>query len=77
MSRTKVEKTGTYAAVDERGNTYSIDIWTTFTEYKQLHGSAQWISGAKAHQMRNGNHINVNNDGTLVDVHTGLVMRRI
>lgn len=77
MSRTKVEKTETYVAVDESGNAYNIDIWTTLTEFKPVNGSAQWTSGAKSHQLKNGNHVNVNNDGTLVDVQTGLVMRRI
>lgn len=77
MNRTKVEKTETYVAVDESGSTYDIYIWTTFTEHNPLHGSAQWVSGAEAHQMKNGNHVNVNNDGTLVDVLTGLVMRRV
>lgn len=77
MSRTKLEKTGTYAAVDESGNIYDIDIWTTFTEYTPVNGSAQWISGAKSHKVKNGNDVNVNNDGTIIDVQTGLVMRRI
>lgn len=77
MSRTRVEKTESYVAVDESGNAYNIDIWTTFTEHNPVHGSAQWASGAKSHRLKNGNHVNVNNDGTLVDVQTGLVMRRI
>jgi hypothetical protein len=77
MSRTKVGKTESYVAVDESGSTYDIDIWTTFTEYKPVNGSAQWVPGAKAHKLQNGNHVNVNNDCTLVDVLTGLVMRRV
>jgi hypothetical protein len=77
MSRTKTEITETYTAVDERGNTYGIDIWTKFTEFKPINGSAQWLPGSKSHEMQNGNPINVNNDGSLIDVHTGLVMRRI
>jgi hypothetical protein len=68
MSRTKVERTESYVAVD---------VWTTFTEYKPVNGFAQWVPGAKTHKMQNGNHVNVNNDGSLVDVHTGLVMRRV
>jgi len=77
MSRTKVEKTESYVAVDESGNTYGIDIWTTFTEYTPVNGSAQWLPGAKSHKLQNGNHVNVNNDGKLVDVETGLIMRRV
>lgn len=77
MNRTKVEKTESYVAVDESGSAYDIDIWTTFTEHNPVNGSAQWVSGAKSHKLANGNHVNVNNDGTLVDVQTGLVMRRI
>ena len=77
MNRKKVEKTGSFVAVDESGNRYNIEIFTTFTEHTPVSGPATWLPGSIAHKMQNGNDVNVNSDSTLFDVQTGRVMRRV
>ncbi len=77
MARRKVEQTGTFQAVDDAGAFHTIAIHTTFTEFAPLSGAPQWIPGSKSHKMANGNHVNINDDGTLEDVHTGRTMRRV
>lgn len=76
MGRQQVRRTGQFEAVDDDGNTHVITVYTTFIEATQLSGPPEWIPGTKSHKMTNGNHVNVNDDGTLEDVHTGRVMRR-
>jgi len=75
MSRTKVEKTGSYVAVDAEGNEHRINVFTTFNEVRLLSGVASWHPGLQAHKTSLGHHVNVNDDGSLTDVHTGLTMR--
>lgn len=77
MGRQKIEKTGSFQAADESGQAHTIHVFTQFTEYAPLSGAPQWIAGLKSHKMSNGNHVNVNDDGTLEDVHTSRKMRRI
>jgi hypothetical protein len=77
MARTKVEKTEAYTAVDDQGTAHTIDVWTTFVAADLLSGETQWLAGTKAHKMRDGGgHINVEADGSLVEVSTGRRMRR-
>jgi hypothetical protein len=77
VSRKKIEKTGSFQAVDEDGEAQTIHVFTQFTEYAPISGAAQWLPGLKSHKMSNGNHVNVNDDGTLEDVHTSRKMRRV
>ena len=77
MSRTKIEKTDTYIAEDERGRRHHINIFTTFTEFTPMTGAARWVPGAKAHKMANGNHVNLNPNSTLIEFETGRKMRRV
>lgn len=77
MARPKIEQTGSYQAIDEDGQQHTIYVFTRFTEVSPLSGPARWIPGTQSHKMRNGNHVNVNDDGTLEDVHTGRIMRGV
>ena len=77
MSRTKIEKTETIIAVDSEGTIFQINVFTIFTEYAPMNTPAQWIAGSKTLKMQNGNHVNLNDDGTFEDVNTGRVMRRV
>lgn len=77
MARQKVEQTGSYLAIDEDGDKHTIYVFTTFIEVTQLSGPANWIPGLKSHKMQNGNHVNVHDDGSLEDVHTGRRMKKI
>jgi hypothetical protein len=77
MARTKVEKTGTFQAIDSAGTTHTVSIYTTFSEVTFLSEPPQWIEGLKAYKMSNGNHVNANDDGTLEEVRTGRIMRRL
>ena len=77
MARQKTEPTARYVAVDSNGREYKITVYTTYMESVLLStGESQWHATTEAHKLANGNHVNVNNDGTLEDVHTGTVMRR-
>lgn len=75
-SRTKIEPTAKFVAVDQNGDEHTVTVYTTFVEYAPQSGPAQWIPGSKSHKLANGNHVNVNDDGTLEDVHTGRILRR-
>lgn len=77
MGRKKVEQTDSYIAADEEGNTHTVIVFTEFIEITPLNGQAQWLPGITSHKTQNGNHVNVNNDGSLLNVQTGKVMRRI
>lgn len=77
MANHKVERTGSYLAVDESGGSHTISIYTTFTEYKPISGPVQWLPGTKSHKMPNGNHVNVNTDGSLEEVATGRAMKAL
>lgn len=77
MARTKVQQTGSYQAVDAQGVQHTIYVYTNFIEVAPLSGPHEWVPGTQSHKMRNGNHVNVNDDGTLEDVHTGRTMRRV
>ncbi len=76
MSRRKQQLTEVYDAVDEAGNTHRIHVFTEFIDASALSGPPQWIEGLKAHKMDNGSAVNVEPDGTLIDVQTGRKMRR-
>jgi hypothetical protein len=75
MSREKIEKTATYQAIDDADTIHTISIYTTFIECKIVPGKGTWLPVQKSHKMRNGNHVNVHDDGTLEDVYTGKIMR--
>jgi hypothetical protein len=71
MGNRKVEKTGSFVAVDADGNRRNVNIYTTFTEHRPLSGRATWVDGSVSYELDNGNHVNVLSDGTLEDFVTG------
>lgn len=77
MARTKVEPTGSFHVVDEKGDTHTVTVFTTFIEHAPLSGPAQWLPGTRAHKLRDGSHLNPNDDGTFEVAATGKVMRRL
>jgi hypothetical protein len=77
MPRHELRKVDSYIAVDGTGKRHTITVYATFTEVVTLAGSEGWLEGTRQHRMPNGNHVNVLDDGTLEDIHTGLKMRRV
>lgn len=73
----KVEPTGTYQAKDDEGATHTITIHTTFTEFVPPSGRPEWHPGSQQHRMKNGNHVNVYDDGWLEEVETGRRMKTL
>lgn len=77
MSRKKIEKTSSFMAVDGDGKRHAISVFTTFTEFRPVAEPAQWLPGTQAYKMdSNGNHVNLNDDGSLTEVATGKALRR-
>lgn len=75
--RKRVVHAGSYTAVDDKGNTHTIDIFQTITDLTFLDGGTTSAAGLSSHKMAaNGNHVNVNSDGTLEEVATGRILRR-
>lgn len=73
MSNQKVEQTGSFQVLDESDVKHTITVFTTFI----LSGERSWIPGLKSHKMSNGHHVNVLDDGTYQDIHTGKILRKI
>lgn len=76
MSRKTIEHVDTYEAVDDTGSRHTVLVFQEVIEATFLDGRTQRTPGLKSHKMRNGNHVNVNADGTLFEVETGRTLRR-
>lgn len=79
MSTRKIQqKTETYRAIDGAGKEHLIDVYTDMIESTSLDGTTERVAGLRSHKMAtNGNHVNVDGDGTLEEVATGRKMRRV
>ena len=78
MNRTVVKLTGKYQAIDDNGIKHNVSVFTNFIKVSPLSGDTELIEGLKSHKMQsNGNHVNVNDDGTLLEVVTGRNMRPV
>jgi len=68
-----------YTAIDDNGKPHEIEIEVTIEEEPHLDGKGMDRTEiACTHKMAaNGNHINVMPDGTLVELATGRMMRRL
>ena len=77
MGNRKVERTGSFLAVDDDGNRRTVNIYTTFTEHRPLSGRATWAAGSVSYELDNGNHVNVFSDGTLEDFVTGQKLHKV
>jgi hypothetical protein len=77
-TRKSIVRKGAYKAKDEQGQEHLIHVYVDILETTFLDGSRDRSEGLESHKMAaNGNHVNVNDDGTLEEVRTGRVMRRI
>lgn len=75
----RTQKTGEYQAKDAQGMVHTIEVYTEFLGIDLLiNDGREWVSGMESHRMKaTGNHVNVNDDGTLTEVRTGRAMTRI
>jgi hypothetical protein len=76
--RHKIERTGTYKAVDQDRGEHTIYVYSTFEDIGPPDSKPVWQRSANPdrHKMRNGNLVKVNDDGTLEEDATGRKMRR-
>ena len=65
-----------FQAVDDTGAVHTIRVFADVHHITMLDGSQQRVEGMKSYALANGNHVNLEDDGTLVNVHTGRRMRR-
>ncbi|MES2099460.1 MAG: hypothetical protein V4569_06540 [Pseudomonadota bacterium] len=78
MRRTKREKTDSYQVVDRDGITHTVDILTEFVAELPASGPPRWARTIDSHKMAaTGHHVNLNDDGSLEDVRTGMPLSRI
>jgi hypothetical protein len=77
MPKTTTEHVETYYAVDAEGKRHQIRVLQDFIHSTAMDGTTERLAGLKAHKMSNGNHVNVNSDGTLEEVATGRTLRRV
>jgi hypothetical protein len=78
LGRRYIRKKGSYRAVDANGREHTIEVFATVMEIDTLESSqAETMEVSEAHKMAaNGNHVNVEEDGSLVEAATGRTMRR-
>ena len=74
---TKTELIETYKVVDDAGQVHVVNVFATIIYTTMLDGSSNRSVGTKSHKLANGSHVNVNDDGTLLVVQSGRVMRRV
>lgn len=77
VSNKKEVKTDEYQAVDEKGVAHTIHVYTTFVEARPISGEAQWLPGSKRHVTQNGQHINVLDNGSLENIVTSKILKRV
>lgn len=75
MPRKERRRIGTVIAVDDAGRKHAIAKFADFIEIRTLNDPPTWLEGVKCYRMPNGNHVNVLENGTFEDIHTGLKMR--
>jgi hypothetical protein len=68
-----------YEAVDldDQNKKYTINVYMHFKVSSLLNGTTQKIYLSEVHTISNGNHVNLQADGTLLDIITQRRMRRI
>ena len=77
MTKPATEHTERYTAVDEDGVEHLIDVDTDMLEMRPFGEALQHVPGLSSHKMNStGCPVNVETDGTLVNVATGRRMRR-
>ena len=76
-TRRTVKEVASFEAIDESGKRHRIRIFQQFLHVTPLSGVTESVAGVKAYKMPNGNHVNVNDDGTLLEVATGRTLRKI
>ena len=77
MTKPATERTERYTAVDEDGVEHLIDVYTDMIEMRPFGAAPQRVPGLNSHKMSaTGCPVNVESDGTLVNVATGRKMRR-
>jgi hypothetical protein len=76
MTKPATKHTERYTAVDEDGVEHLIDVYTDMNEV-YCFGDLRLVPGLNAHKMNaTGCPVNVESDGTLVNVATGRKMHR-
>ena len=77
MIRKKTEKTGELRAYAENGVCYPITEWTEFLNVATIKDvGPRWEAALKAYKLRNGDPINLLEDGTFEVVRTGMRLKR-
>lgn len=71
------KKSGSYRVIDDDGREHVVEIHVEMVEATFNEGNTVTKPGQQQHRMTNGNHVNVNDDGTVEEVATGRVMRRV
>jgi hypothetical protein len=71
----KNEIVGAYKVQSDDGESRTVIVWAVVV-YTHLGNSTIRNVGTKSHKMPNGNHLNPNDDGTLLEVATGKIWRR-
>ncbi|MES2990628.1 MAG: hypothetical protein V4844_04345 [Pseudomonadota bacterium] len=75
--RTRREKTDSYQVLDSLGAIHAVDILTEFVE-DSASGLARWTRATESHKLAaTGHHVNLNDDGSLEDVRTGMPLERL
>jgi hypothetical protein len=77
MNRRYERLTDTFDVEADTGAQYMAHEYTTFIETRTLDGGDGFLKGLRRYTLSNGNHLNVNDDGSFTNIHTNEILRRV
>ena len=68
-------ETNQFQAEADDGTVYTVVEWTTFSEFRPLSGSPQWVRGAREYLLSTGGDVSPLGDGAYRIVETDEIIR--
>lgn len=73
----KEELTDQFEVADADGHRQTLFVYTTFIEFRPVAGPSTWNPGSKRLATADGDHVNVNADGSFTELQSGRKLQRV